>query len=127
MDDAGSINALGSGTDVATTTTCVTACHAPSLGAGDVVVMDSLSALEHSDVVAAIEATGAQVSFFPRYSPDLKPIELMWSKINTYLRMAKARTTETLIGAIRKALETVTATDALNWFRYCGYAVAPTL
>lgn len=68
---------------MATMTTYVTECQAPSLGAGDVVVMDNLSAHKHSDVVAAIKATGAKVSFLSRYSPDLKPIELMWSKIKT--------------------------------------------
>jgi transposase len=130
----GALTALGAGpkltdsggTDVATMTTYVTECLAPTLGAGDVVVMDILSAHKHADVVAAIEATGAKVCFLPRYSPDLNPIELMWSKIKTYLRKAKARTTETLITAIREALETITATDALGWLRHCGFGVALT-
>ena len=117
LSGAGPMFTYSGGTDVATMTTYVTECLAPSLGAGDVVVMDNLSAHKHADVVTAIEATGAKVSFLPRYSPDLNPIELMWSKIKSYLRKAKARTTETLI----------TATDALHWFRHCGYGVALTL
>lgn len=124
---AGPMLTYSGGTDVATMTTYVTECLAPTLGAGDVVVMDNLSAHKHADVVTAIEATGAKVCFLPRYSPDLNPIELMWSKIKTYLRKAKARTTEALITAIREALETITATDALNWLRHCGYGVALTL
>lgn len=114
------------GTDVATMTTYVTECLAPTLGAEEVVVMDNLSAYKHPDVGSAIEAPGEKVRFLPRYSPDLNPIELMCSKIKTYLRKAKARTTETLILAIREALETITAEDALGWFRHCGYAVAIT-
>jgi transposase len=38
------------------------------------------------------------------YSPDLNPIEMMWSKIKAYLRKVKARTKESLDEAIAKAL-----------------------
>ena len=113
-------------TDVATMTTDVTECLAPALNADDVVIMDNLSAHKNPDVIAAIEATGAKVYFLPRYSPDLNPIEMMWSKIKTFLRSAKARTTEALITAIRQALETITPQDALNWLRHCCYGVAHT-
>lgn len=114
------------GTDVATMTTYVTECLAPTLNADDVVIMDNLSAHKNPDVIAAIEATRAKVYFLPRYSPDLNPIEMMWSKIKTFLRSAKARTTEALITAIRQALDTITPKDALNWLRHCGYCVAHT-
>jgi transposase len=46
-----------------------------------------------------------QVLFICRlYSPDLNPIEMMWSKIKDYLRKVKARTKESLDEAIAKAL-----------------------
>ena len=57
----------------------------------------------------------------PPYSPDLNPIEKMWSKIKSILRMLKARTAKALINAIAIALETVTASDAKGWFESCGY------
>ena len=57
----------------------------------------------------------------PPYSPDLNPIEKMWSKVRQFLRRVKARTQEALWQAIGAALQTVSDTDAVNWFRSCGY------
>jgi transposase len=94
---------------------------APTLKLGDIVVMDNLAAHKMPAVVASIEATGAEVWFLPPYSPDLNPIEKMWSKIKAHLRKVKARTQDALWEAIGSALETVTATDAVNWFASCGY------
>jgi transposase len=68
-----------------------------------------------------IESVGAELCYLPAYSPDLNPIEKMWSKIKSILRTLKARTKETLIHAIAKALEKVTASDAKGWFESCGY------
>ncbi|MHA0043294.1 IS630 family transposase [Deinococcus sp. PEB2-63] len=51
----------------------------PELRAGQVVVMDNLGAHRCSAVRTSIEATGAQLVFLPPYSPDLSPIELMFS------------------------------------------------
>jgi len=67
-----------------------------------------------------VESVGAQLWFLPPYSPDLNPIEKMWSKIKSILRTLKARTEEALINAIAKALEAVTASDAKGWFESCG-------
>ena len=73
------------------------------------------------EVVAVIEATGAKVWFLPPYSPDLNPIEKMWSKVKAHLRKVKARTQEALWQAIGEALNLVTSEDAVAWFRSCGY------
>jgi transposase len=97
---------------------------APTLRAGDMVVMDNLAPHRMPAVVAAIEATGAQVCFLPPYSPDFNPIEKMWSKVKAYLRKVKARTKEALWQAIGSALRTVTASDVLGWFESCGYTHA---
>jgi transposase len=92
-----------------------------SLRPGDIVVMDNLPPHKTPRVISAIEAVGAEVWLLPPYSPDLNPIEKMWSKIKAYLRKVKARTKEALFDAIRAALLTVTASDAFNWFASCGY------
>ena len=94
---------------------------APSLRPGDLVVMDNLSPHKAPAVAAAIRAAGAEVVFLPPYSPDLNPIEQLWSKVKAYLRKLKARTLETLIDGIREALAAVTASDAQGWFGDCGY------
>jgi len=93
----------------------------PSLRPGDIVILDNLSSHKTVGVLEALEASGAEVWFLPPYSPDLNPIEKMWSKIKAYLRKVEARTKETLLEAIAAALETVTASDALHWFASCGY------
>ena len=94
---------------------------APTLKANDIVVMDNLAPHKMAAVAAAIKATGAEVRFLPPYSPDLNPIEKMWSKVKAYLRKTKARTQEALWQAIGDALKTVSASDSLGWFKSCGY------
>jgi len=93
----------------------------PTLSIGDIVVMDNLQSHKVSGIVAAIEAAGAKVLYLPPYSPDLNPIELMWSKVKAYLRKRKARTLEVLNEAINEALKTITQTDLKNWFAHDGY------
>jgi len=95
----------------------------PTLKSGDVVVMDNLSPHKNSETVGLIEQRGARVLFLPPYSPDLNPIEKMWSKVKECLRSAKARTQEALLSAIASALAAVTPADAMGWFVSCGYTI----
>lgn len=97
---------------------------APTLRPGDIVVMDNLRAHKSSKVVDLIQARHAEVRFLPPYSPDLNPIEKMWSKVKQFLRAAQARTENALFEAIGAALRHVTAGDAHGWFRSCGYGQA---
>ena len=94
----------------------------PTLRAGDIVIMDNLSPHKNETTLSLIEAAGASVRFLPAYSPDLNPIEKMWSKVKQFLRSAEARTREKLVEAIAAALQTVTAQDARGWFASCGYS-----
>ena len=94
----------------------------PVLRPRDIVVMDNLSSHKVTGVVEAIEAARAEVRFLPPYSPDLNPIEQMWSKVKAILRAMARRTTRTLHKAIGKALQRVTNTECRNYFTNCGYA-----
>jgi len=94
----------------------------PSLREGDIVIMDNLSPHKSAPTLELIEKAGAEVLFLPAYSPDLNPIEKMWSKVKESLRAAEARTQEKLIEAVGRALERVTTQDAINWFASCGYS-----
>jgi transposase len=96
---------------------------APTLAPGDIVVMDNLSVHKNAAARAAIEAAGASVWDLPPYSPDLNPIEKMWSKVKASLRKAKARDPETLVDAIGRALGQITQGDIQNWFASCGYSL----
>lgn len=91
----------------------------PALGPEAIVVMDNLPAHKTAAVTAAFEQAGVQTRYLPPYSPDFNPIELMWSKIKTFLRAAKARTRQELDQAIADALSTITSEDAQGFFRHC--------
>jgi transposase len=96
----------------------------PELREGDVVVLDNLQAHKKRAVREAIEAVGARVQPLPVYSPDLTPIEEMFSKTKAHLRTVAARTTDTVITAMGAALERVTQSDILGWFHdRCAYAM----
>jgi transposase len=93
----------------------------PTLQAGDIVVMDNLKAHKVAGIQEALEARGAQLLYLPPYSPDLSPIEQCWSKLKAARRAVGARTRRAPERALRHALSTITASDAVAWFAHCGY------
>lgn len=93
----------------------------PSLEPGQIVVMDNLGAHRPKRIRQLIEATGCELLYLPSYSPDLNPIEEAFSKIKHILRKIAARTKETLIEAIGRALAAVSAHDVRGFFVHCGY------
>lgn len=54
---------------------------APTLQPGDIVIMDNLGSHKGKAVRRAIRAAGARLFFLPKYSPDLNPIEQLFSKL----------------------------------------------
>jgi transposase len=68
-----------------------------------------------------IEERGCELLFLAPYSPDLNPIEEAFSKVKGTLGRTGARTRETLIEAIGRALDAVTAKDTQGFFEHCGY------
>ena len=93
----------------------------PTLRPGDIVVMDNLSAHKNKETLALLEAVGAEALFLPPYSPDLNPIEMMWSKVKSILRKLEPRDPEEIIEALAEALSKITPQNALGWFNHCGY------
>lgn len=96
----------------------------PTLKAGDMVVMDNLSSHKSARVRTLIESSGAQLIFLPPYSPDYSPIEPAFSKIKQLLRSMSLRTREALWRSMQTVLDSVTPTDAINFFTHCGYQSA---
>src|SRR5687768_3854648 len=94
----------------------------PTLRSGDVVVMDNLTAHKRPQIKRMIERAGAIVLYLPPYSPDLNPIEMIWSKVKALLRTIAARTVDALHDAFGQAFAAVTPADILGCFRHCGYA-----
>jgi transposase len=97
---------------------------APTLRAGQAVVMDNLSAHKGGRVKEIVEGRGCELLYLPPYSPDFNPIEEAFAKVKTLLRKAAARTRESLVEAMGSALDAVTARDAQGFFEHRGYRVA---
>jgi transposase len=112
-------------TDTAFFETYVERRLAPSLRPGDIVVMDNLACHKSAQVARLIAGAGAEVRYLPAYSPDLNPIERMFSKLKQWLRSAAVRTVEGLFGALGDGLRTVAPCDILGWFRHSGYRPPP--
>lgn len=94
----------------------------PHLKPNQVVVLDNLPAHKSPKIDRLIESAGAKVMRLPPYSPDFNPIEMAIHKIKSLLRKHAKRTVADLIIAIDDAVSSVTAQDALNFIRHCGYA-----
>jgi transposase len=95
---------------------------APTLKAGDIVVMDNVATHKVARIREAIEARGATLLYLPPYSPDLNPIEKAFAKIKATLRKIGARTRAALWQAIGEAIEGFSRTECLNLFQQAGYA-----
>jgi len=121
LDGSTACMAIEGATDTETFRAYVRQVLLPTLQPGDLVVMGNLSPHKSDQTLCLIAQAGAQVLFLPAYSPDLNPIEKMWSKVKQWLRSAEARTPADLIAAIGQALARVTPFDALGWFVPCGY------
>lgn len=114
--------ALDGATDTEVFQTYVREILSPTLSPGDIVIMDNLSPHKNDHTLELIAQAGAEVMFLPPYSPDLNPIEKMWSKIKSILRSLGARTRDELLMAIATAFARVTSKDAAGWFASCGYS-----
>jgi len=96
----------------------------PTLGTGDIVIMDNLGSHKGQAVRQLIRAAGAKLFFLPRYSPDLNPIEQVFSKLKTLLRKADARSIEATWKQIGALLEHFTPEECANYLANAGYASA---
>ena len=95
----------------------------PELLEGDIVIMDNLSSHKRVRTRALIEAAGAELEFLPPYSPDLNPIEMIFSKIKQLLRSLGLRMRDALWESMQNVLDQVTTSDAKNCFKHCGYSL----
>jgi transposase len=93
----------------------------PTLRRGDTVVMDNYAAHKVIGVQEAIEKAGATIRYLPRYSPDLNPIEMPYSKFKAVLRKAAGRTVRDLYRTIRWFVPQLGARECANYFRHAGY------
>lgn len=96
----------------------------PKLKPGMVVVMDNLSSHKVKGVREAIEGAKCRLEYLPAYSPDLNPIERLFSKFKRLLRSAAARTVDAVYEAMRLALDRFCPAECLNYILDCGHKPA---
>jgi len=94
----------------------------PTLQPGDIVVMDNLGSHKSSAVRRALRAVAAKLFFLPKYSPDLNPIEMLFSKLKHGLRKAARRSHDAIYSALADLLPAVQPTECANYFVKAGYA-----
>lgn len=94
----------------------------PTLKEGDVVIMDNLPSHKVTGIREAIELVGAKLLYLPPYSPDLNPIEQVFSKFKALLRKAAARTIDALWKAIAKVLDAFSKDECAAYLRNSGYS-----
>lgn len=94
----------------------------PTLLPGDIVIMDNLGSHKGQAVRKAIRTAGAKLFFLPPYSPDLNPIEQVFSKLKTLLRKAEERTVETTWQRIGTLLSAFNPSECSNYLVNAGYA-----
>ena len=94
----------------------------PTLAPGDIVIMDNLGSHKGVAVRQAIRAVGAKLLYLPPYSPDLNPIEQVFSKLKLLLRKAAERSVETTWQRIGMLLDAFPPRECANYFRNSGYA-----
>ena len=89
----------------------------PTLKPGQIVIMDNLGSHRGKAVRQAIRQAGAKLLFLPKYSPDLNPIEQVFSKLKHLLRKAQTRSYD----AIAEILGAFTPQECRNYLKNCGY------
>ena len=90
-----------------------------------VVVRDNASIHHLERVYDIITGVGARLVFLPPYSPDLMPLEEVFSKVKAALKASDSTsvylstTTPSLI--VKLAFSTVTQEDCIGYIRHAGY------
>ena len=96
-------------------------CLVPTLKRNDIVVMDNCRVHLAPGIREAIERARATLRYLPKYSPDLNPIEMPYSKFKAFLRKVAVRTVSGLNRAIRSFIPQLSPQECANYFRHAGY------
>lgn len=123
LDGVAAASILPGAADAAVFGSFIRSAVLPVLRPGDVVAWDNLSAHRVDGLEEEIHAAQAELRLLPPYSPDLTPIEQLWSKVKQFLRKAEPRSPAALVRAARRGFASVTRDDIHGWFEHCGYRV----
>jgi transposase len=96
-------------------------CLCPTLEPGDIAILDNLSRHKVAGIQEAIARAGATALYLPPYSPDLNPIEKLFSKRKARLHKAAKRNVDDLWNEIGALLDTLSPSECANCFSSSGY------
>ena len=83
----------------------------PHLNSNSVLVMDNMKSHHAKAVKELLDSSGIRYIYLPPYSPDLNPIEKLWSKVKALLRKFKARTLDAFPDALQHAFQNVSPSN----------------
>ena len=92
-----------------------------TLHKGGIVVMDNMRSHHVKGVEEVLRAAGMIPLYLPPYSPDLNPIEMLWSKMKAILRKLGCSIAALLPQMVAQALALVSPKDCFSWFAADGY------
>lgn len=94
----------------------------PTLKPNDIVVLDNLGSHKGKAVRQEVRKAGARLLFLPAYSPDLNPIEQVFSKLKHLMRKASERNVEATWRRVGKVLEAFKPEECQRYLANSGYA-----
>jgi len=72
-------------------------------------------------VAQVIKARGAELRYLPKYSPDINPIESVFSPLKATLRKAAERTVNGLQRCVGSFIRGLKPCECIGYFRNAGY------
>lgn len=94
----------------------------PVLKPGNILLIDNAPVHNIEKInTELLQPIGAIALPLPRYSPDLSPIEMLWSKLKGVIRGLAPRTPGQLYEAFVDAVDAIDSDDLEGWFEHCGW------
>lgn len=91
---------------------------------GSIVVMDQLRVHKMKAIIAEIEKHGAKALFLPAYSPELNPIEHVWSIVKNAVKTVGPERISDLKRLFGEAWGRLEADVIRRTVIHCGYAAS---
>jgi transposase len=87
----------------------------------DIVILDNLGSHKGKEARRLVRAVSAHLIFLPPYSPDLSPIDQVFSKLRHLLRKASNRTVKATWRCAGELLKQFSLAECSNYLTEAGY------
>jgi transposase len=92
-----------------------------------VLIIDNVSIHKVTGIWEMVEERSTHLLYLPLYSPDLNPIELVFSSIKAWLCANRDQVSDrmaadgSVYNMLWQAVHSVSAESAWGWYKHCGY------